>query len=218
MFKGFSPRTQDFLWGIALNNEKPWFEAHKAEYTEYVKGPLRDLGSDVLERMSEMYPGRDWQIHVAGIYRDARRLFGRGPYKDHLWFNIMESGYGRLTSPTFWFYISPAKYGFGMGIYAPAAAQMERYRAAVDANPAPLERLIAGFEKQSMFVFEPVPYAKKKGNHPEPLSSWYSIKSFDLSCDRDFGGELYTPSLKDGITDGYAFLMPYYEYFLAATL
>ncbi|NLT38871.1 MAG: DUF2461 domain-containing protein, partial [Clostridiales bacterium] len=60
MFKGFSPRTQDFLWGIALNNEKPWFEAHKAEYTEYVKGPLRDLGSDVLERMSETYPGRDW--------------------------------------------------------------------------------------------------------------------------------------------------------------
>ena len=32
MFQGFSQETVDFMWGIRFNNEKSWFEAHKADY------------------------------------------------------------------------------------------------------------------------------------------------------------------------------------------
>ena len=31
MFRGFSPETMDFLWGIRMNNERSWFLAHKNE-------------------------------------------------------------------------------------------------------------------------------------------------------------------------------------------
>ena len=30
MFEGFSQQTVDFMWCIRFNNERPWFEAHKA--------------------------------------------------------------------------------------------------------------------------------------------------------------------------------------------
>ena len=213
MFKGFSQQTQDFLWGIALNNEKPWFEAHKAEYEKYLKTPLRELGSDIMDRMMHRYPKKDWQIHITRIYRDARRLFGRGPYKDHLWYNLKEDGQGLMTGPTFWFYIGPAEFGYGLGIFAPEARQMERHRAMIDANPGPLERLAKELEKQSRFKLEGQTYARPKGQYPEPLSGWYNMKTLDISCRMDFGGPLFGPELVDILIDGYTYLMPYYEYF-----
>ena len=43
MFEGFSEKTSEFLWGLALNNEKSWFEAHRAEYEKYLRAPFHDL-------------------------------------------------------------------------------------------------------------------------------------------------------------------------------
>ena len=29
MFQGYTQGAVDFLWGLKLNNERPWFQAHK---------------------------------------------------------------------------------------------------------------------------------------------------------------------------------------------
>ena len=47
MFQGFSNETIDFMWGIRFNNEKGWFEAHKAEYLQYFYEPLKSLSREV---------------------------------------------------------------------------------------------------------------------------------------------------------------------------
>lgn len=44
MFPGFSEKTQDFLWGVRLNNERPWFEAHKQDYLDHVQTPCGRWG------------------------------------------------------------------------------------------------------------------------------------------------------------------------------
>ena len=31
-FTGFTQLTLDFMWELRINNNKPWFEAHKDEY------------------------------------------------------------------------------------------------------------------------------------------------------------------------------------------
>ncbi len=54
MFLGFSEKTQDFLWGVRLNNERPWFEAHKQEYLDNVQTPLRALGEEVYEKFLDV--------------------------------------------------------------------------------------------------------------------------------------------------------------------
>ena len=83
MFEGFSQRTVDFMWGIRFNNERPWFEAHKAEYQACFLAPMKELGSQVQAALLERFPKCGLNLKVSRIYRDARRLFGRGPYKDH---------------------------------------------------------------------------------------------------------------------------------------
>ena len=36
MFQGYTQGTIDFLWGLTLNNERPWFQAHKEEFLALV--------------------------------------------------------------------------------------------------------------------------------------------------------------------------------------
>ena len=45
MFQGFDDTTVDFLWGIRLNNERPWFEAHKQEYLDHLYRPCGSWGT-----------------------------------------------------------------------------------------------------------------------------------------------------------------------------
>ena len=88
MFTGFTDATVDFLWGIRFNNERPWFEAHKETYLSELYRPMKDLGAEIYEFLSEQRQNDPMVCRVSRIYRDARRLHGRGPYKDHLWFCV----------------------------------------------------------------------------------------------------------------------------------
>ena len=53
MFTGFTDATVDFLWGIRFNNERPWFEAHKETYLSELYRPMKDLGAEIYEFLSE---------------------------------------------------------------------------------------------------------------------------------------------------------------------
>lgn len=88
MFTGYSGETLDFLWGIRFNNERSWFLAHKEEYLRCLYQPTMELGAQAQALMGENFPKLALNLHVSRIYRDTRRLHGRGPYKDHLWFTL----------------------------------------------------------------------------------------------------------------------------------
>ena len=107
MFTGFTDATVDFLWGIRFNNERPWFEAHKETYLSELYRPMKDLGAEIYEFLSERRPDDPMVCRVSRIYRDARRLHGRGPYKDHLWFCVERPSEDWTTRPTFWLELGP---------------------------------------------------------------------------------------------------------------
>ena len=88
MFQGFTPEAVEFLWGIKFNNNREWFLPRKEQFLALVDRPMRELGSELFDAIAAEYPKQSLKLHVCRIYRDARRLFGRGPYKDHLWFTI----------------------------------------------------------------------------------------------------------------------------------
>ena len=115
MFQGFSQGAVDFLWGVRFNNERSWFEAHKQEYLDLVIAPLQELGRQVHAAMTAAYPKEQLNLYVSRIYRDARRLHGRGPYKDHLWFTIRPEQEGWTHVPAFYFEIAPEYHSLGMG-------------------------------------------------------------------------------------------------------
>ena len=88
MFTGFTDETVDFMWGIRFNNERSWFEAHKEIYLERFYRPMTELADEIYAFLREQRPDYGLVRKVTRIYRDARRLHGRGPYKESLWFTV----------------------------------------------------------------------------------------------------------------------------------
>lgn len=215
MFQGFSNQTIDFMWGIRFNNEKTWFEQHKEEYLQHLYNPFKELGRTVYEALAERHADLDLRHRVSRIYRDARRLHGNGPYKDHLWFSVEQPSEEWTIHPTFWFEYNPDGFTCGMGYYMPKALTMAKFRKRLDRDPKTFETLVRGFNKQNVFTLAGEDYKKPKGDAPSPLlAPWYNKKTFTLEHHGEVGGIAFTPALCDFLIEGYDALMPLYRYFV----
>ena len=211
MFTGFSDATIDFLWELRFHNERPWFLEHKQVFLDTLDRPMKALAADVTAALEQAYPDRKWYLHVARIYRDARRLHGRGPYKEHLWFTI-ERPHERFESvPALYFELAPNYYSYGCGYWDAGAATMTKLRARIDNDPKPLERLARRLNK-SKFVLSGEEFKRPKGDAGKLLNPWYNRKNIAIGYDDNPEGVLFTPQLKGEVLDGFRFLMPYYQY------
>lgn len=212
MFQGFSQESIDFLWDIRFHNERSWFSAHKEQFQTLVDTPLRALAAQVAQAMGEEFPQLGLELKVSRIYRDARRLYGRGPYKDHMWFGLRRRNEAEGAEPSFYFELAPERYSYGMGCYDPTPVTMAKLRARIDRDPKPLERLARGLEGQEEFVLDGAAYKRPKGDPGPLLFPWYNRRQIYFSCDRNCEGVLFTPELAEQVLAGFRFLVPYYRY------
>ena len=215
MFQGFSNAAVDFLWGIRFNNERPWFEAHKAEYLSHLYQPMKDLSREVYDAFQAKYAVPGLCCKVSRIYRDARRLHGRGPYKDHLWWSLERPGEEPFsTRPVFWFELTPDDWSYGLGYYAATPLTMAKFRARLDRDPRTFEALVRPLEKQSVFALTGERYKRPKGEPASArLAPWYNLKNFSLQSVHGLGEPLWSHDLVDLLLEGFGFLLPLYQYF-----
>ena len=213
MFTGYSDKTLEFMWGIRLNNDRTWFTAHKDEYLQHLYQPTMDLGREVYDRFMDKFPKLDLNLHVCRIYRDARRLHGQGPYKDHLWLTIRPENDIWSRQPVFWFEITPEGWSYGVGFWNASAQTLAAMRRDIDGNPARLEKLVRRLRRDGRFQVQGRDYARPKGN-PSPLTAeWYNKRDISVGCQREFDQLVCSPALVDELVDGFIFLEPVYQYF-----
>ena len=214
MFQGFCKDTSDFLWDLMFNNERSWFQENKERFEQVLNKPFRALAADTVDCLKLRHPELDFSLHISRIYRDARRLFGRGPFKDHMWFSVGYAIEGWHSGPMFWFEIGAADFSYGMGFYSATPEQMAQFRRNVDANPARFERLAKKIDKNPLFKITGEEYARPKGDHGPIINKWYNRKRLGIECSFDFDGSLLGEDLPRTLVDCYAELMPMYKYFL----
>ena len=212
MFQGFTQGTIDFLWALRFNNERTWFQAHKEEFTALVDRPTRELAGQLAQEMTGAFPQLGLELKVSRIYRDARRLFGRGPYKDHLWFSLRKPGEHDGSIPCFWFEVAPDHYGYGMGCWEMAPVTMAKLRARIDRDPEPLERLVREVEARGEFRMDGRTYQRPKGDPGPLLWSWYNSRQISLSCEHNCEGPFFGPELAGQVLEGWKSLEPAYRF------
>lgn len=216
-FSGFSQGAVDFLWGIRLHNERAWFLAHKQDYLTLVDAPLRALCAEALAAMNDEFPDLSLEGHTCRIYRDARRLHGRGPYKDTLWFTLQAPYSDNCYSPVFYFEIGPDHFGYGMGAYDGEPSMMQRFRDAIDRDPRPMTAL-AEAVAASRFAPYGEFYKRPKGDKGPLLNDWYNRRRVGVSFDDNPDGVLFTPDLLPALIEGYRALVPLYRYLRGVAL
>ena len=215
MFTGYTDQTVDVFWGIRFNNERGWFLAHKEDYQSHVLAPTRALGEQVYDAMHEKYPHEPFLLKMSRIYRDARRLHGQGPYKDHLWFCVERPAEDWTTRPTFWFELGPDYWGYGMGCWMARPMDMAKLRARIVRDPKPMEALTKKLNAQTEFTLGGERYKRPKAGAPnELLAPWFSAKNITVTHEDKLTEELFSRDIVERIKTGYDFLLPYYDYFL----
>lgn len=210
MFKGFSDKTQPFFWDLSFNNERPWFQEHKQQFEDYVNTPFKELARETYDRYSLEVPDLGTMLHISRIYRDARRLHGQPPYKDHLWFTIKNRANG-YNGPAFFFEINPREALYGLGFYC-KSAEMELFRKSIDANPSRFERLAAEVENMSGFSVNGPEYKRKKGDYSDTVEAWYNRKYVNVESYIDYDALVGCDNLPDLLCRDFVRLTPMYEY------
>lgn len=213
MFEGYTQQTIDFLWNLRFNNERSWFLEHKEEFLTYVDAPTRALAAELTEAMTKAYPKLELECKVSRIYRDARRLFGRGPYKDHLWFSLRKPGEHDSAIPCFFFEVAPERYSYGMGCWDPTPLTMAKLRARIDRDPEPVEKLARQVNRRGEFQLEGELYKRPKGDPGPLLYPWYNRRQINFCRDENCEGAFFTPELADKVLEGWKSLVPQYRWF-----
>ena len=215
MFGGFSQATGDFIWSLSLNNDRTWFLAHKEEFEAVFNQPFRALAKETCALMQAKHPERTFAYYVSRIYRDARRLFGRGPYKDHLWFTIYD-GNRHDAGPVLWFELSGTGYSYGTGIWEEEADVAQAYRRRIEADPAGFERMINAIAARGDYLLWGDMYKRPKGDLGPVINPWYNRKHLSVGYEFGFGGDLFRPDLPELLADGFEVLMPFYDFYREA--
>ena len=148
MFYGFPSDGLAFLGELASRNEKVWFDANKPRFEAQLVGPGKEFVRALLPRLQKIVPEIQGAPKVGGsimrIHRDTRFSNDKSPYKTHFdcWFwTGADKGW---ESPGFFFRLTTATVMFGTGMHCFPKPMLEKYRRAVVADAATLQRALAG--------------------------------------------------------------------------
>ena len=216
MFQGFSEVTNEFLWGIRLNNSREWFQPRKQIYIDHVYSPLKELACLVQEEMLRFYPQEEFNCKVTRIYRDARIPHPDGPYKTSLWFSLEAPRDPDIhpAAPNLFFEIQGGRFATGMDFYCNTPSVMETFRTRALENPAALEELTLYLRERPEYQLLGPEYKRSKGEVGPLLAPWFNRKRLYLINSRDWDSEiLSSETLVKLVTDDFQWLMPFYRYF-----
>lgn len=131
----FGPATLEFLAMLSINNEKAWFDAHRADYEAHYLAPALAFMDAVRAPLTDIEPDIQAEARVNGslfrINRDIRFSRDKTPYKDHvdLFFWI---GEGRSRErPGFFFRLGGRELVLGAGMHGFDPVKLAAFRAAV---------------------------------------------------------------------------------------
>ncbi len=197
MFKGFENETIDFLWGLRLNNNKEWFEAHKESYLRTLYYPMKELAAAIYEPFQKV-PGLT--CRVSRIYRDAR-IPHSTPYKESLWINLRRESDSWSQHPCLFFELTPDDYSCGFILWAPKADAMKEFRKRLTEQPEVFLKIANDLKKSTGLTIEGRQYARKQISQDQRLLPYYNLKQIQAYHSMPLDEKIYSPDLAQWVRE-----------------
>ena len=217
----FRPAALEFLRGLAAENTKPWFEAHREEYEREVRAPLLELVDEVDARLGAVAPELvgDRRRSVFRIHRDVRFSKDKRPYKTNAacWFYHRDVGRAGTAGghvhggAGFYFQIEPGESMAGGGFWMPPRAELALVRERIASRheeldaivaAAPFRRRFGALDTEAVLTRAPRGWAAD-----DPAARWLRYQSFTASRAMT-DDEVLAPRLADRLTRDFAVLLP----------
>jgi uncharacterized protein (TIGR02453 family) len=185
----FSKKAFAFLKGLKKNNNKLWFEAHRADYENELREPMRFLIGEMDARMRKFAPeiGGDPKRSMFRINRDIRFSKDKSPYKTNAacWFahrksNAKVGQEAEGGSAGFYFQIEPGQCMVGAGLWMPPRPQLNTIRDLIAEKPKPFIKMVAGLKKFGGLDGDGATLKRMPRGYDEnhPAAKWLKFQSF----------------------------------------
>ena len=192
-FTGFGDAAVDFFEGLEADNSKAYWTDHKAIYDEQVRAPMLALLADLA---GEFGTGK-----VFRPYRDVRFSADKTPYKTQC---------GATAGPHY-VQLSADGVMVAAGYYAMVAAQVARYRAAVDdpRHGPELEAIVAALRDDEVEIGGDRLKTRPRGTDPEhPRLDLLRHRSLYAWCAWPPSDEVHSPDLVEHVATTWRRLHP----------
>jgi uncharacterized protein (TIGR02453 family) len=204
-FTGFGPEALAFYEGLERNNTKAYWTANKNAYDQHVRAPLAALLDDLAPEFGD--------AKIFRPNRDIRFSADKSPYKTY-------QGAIAGPAPGVGFYVQVDANGLlaGGGYHSHSSAQVDRYRAAVDADGpgAELAAIVDGLEAVGFSTEGEQLKTRPRGfaaDHPRvDLLRYKSLMEL-----KQFGAPdwLSTPAALDEVRKSWRALVPLNDWIMA---
>jgi uncharacterized protein (TIGR02453 family) len=144
MSRYFSDRSFKFMRGLARNNDRIWYQAHKADYETHVRLPFLQLLTDLqpgLLGVSEHYRADPKPVggSLFRLHRDTRFSKDKTPYKRWQGARLFHARGREIEAPSFYVHLEPGASFVGAGLWHPQPATQRQVRQFIFDNPGSWE-------------------------------------------------------------------------------
>src|ERR1051325_6964730 len=185
----FTPAALRFFKQLSSHNDKTWFEAHREEYEQEVREPMRELIEEMNARFAKFAPemAGDPKRSMFRINRDIRFSKDKSPYKTHAacWFHhrAASSQVGaeaEAGSAGFYFHLQPGESFVGGGMWRPPRPSLNKLRDAIADDPDGFERIAKGIAKRYKGFDDSAMLKRMPRGFSEdhPAARWLRYESF----------------------------------------
>ena len=215
MFQGFPEEFAPFLVTLEANNNKAFFEEHRALYERVLRDPLTKLAEALAPRVLQIDPTIDARPSraVSRINRDVRFSRDKSPYRTYQWIGFKRAGESRSETCGFYFDMSVSEANFGCGFYHMQPQYMQNLRQKIVNHPGHIEQILSEPRFAELFVLKGERYQRKftppEGLSPV-LSQLYTHKNIYAEHTLSDLSLLFSPRLADVIAEGFDVLIPFY--------
>jgi uncharacterized protein (TIGR02453 family) len=199
-FAGWPPEALEWFDGLAANNTKTWFHAHRETYDRAVRGPLEALLAGLEDEFGPAIVSRP--------NRDIRFAADKSPYKLQIYARVPHPESGGVL------YVQLRREGLfvGGGLYMPERARLAAIRAAIadDVRGPELESIIAdmAIEDVELMTDGALKTAPKGYARDHPRIELLRLPHLAAGTMHDTGPWLHTPDAERRVVDGWETLTP----------
>jgi len=218
------PQTLRFLSALKRNNNKPWFDAHRAQYEaaridfpNFIQLVIDDLG-----RTDVTIAGLQARNCLFRINRDIRFSNDKTPYKVAFGASIKREG-RKAPYAGYYFHLEPGKSFVGGGLWMPEPAAVKAVRQEIDYNWPEFQRLVTTKTFKNIYgdVYQGSDVAlvkMPKGYEADhPAAAYLKLKSFIAEAPVA-DAELTTATLHKKTVAAYKALHPFLQFVNRALL
>ncbi|HTY00121.1 MAG TPA: DUF2461 domain-containing protein [Bacteroidota bacterium] len=221
-FEGFPRQGIQFLTKLKKNNNRPWFQKHKAEYEENVRFPMQCLIASLSQQMAGVAPefSFDPKRSIFRIYRDVRFSNNKAPYKTNIAASFELRGKkGPTENPGFYLGIEPGEIFVGGGVYMPTGPQLKAIRTSVAEHPQDFLEIVENraFKKRfGEIMGEKLQKAPLGYPRDHPMIHYLRYKQWFIGVEWGHT-ECFSPKFVDRVADVLTDALPFIRWLLRAS-